>query len=866
MMEATTGFKQLDSIIQIIKPGDNIVWRLDSIDNYIPFTRGLAEWYTERDMEVIYFRFADHPPVLSGDAGVTVIQVGPEKSFESFITDVHSTISKFGGEKVYVFDCLSTLSDNCYSDRMIGNFFKLTCPYLRDRQSIAYFALYRYMHSYHATNSIVSTTQILVDVYRYEDSIYTKVAKLPKRFSHQQYGLYKFESPNFIPIHDSATIAEVIATTPWLGLASASYRMVGVWDKTFMQAESVLESYKKNQCSEEKMKSVLKEVQQLIISRDERILQLASSYLSLEDIISIWRRMIGTGLIGGKSVGMLVARAILEKNSEYWKNTLEEHDSFFIASDVFYTFLVENGCWWDRQRQKDPVSFLEGNEEVRKKILRGNFPEYIVTRFSDMLDYYGHSPIIVRSSSLLEDNFGNAFAGKYESVFCANQGTKEERLEYFLNAVRLIYASTMSKNALSYRHKRGVLDKDEQMALLVQRVSGSPYGDCYYPQLAGVGFSFNPYAWSKDIEPGAGMVRLVFGLGTRAVDRADDDYTRVIALNAPEKRPEADFNEVKQYAQRRVDVLDLASNSFSNFHFTELIPAINNMPINLFAVRDRELDKLLTQKGMKNQNTYVLTFDNLLKKTDFVRDMRDMLKLIREAYNSEIDIEFTANFLHENKYTINLVQCRPLQIQEASESVEKLPEIDPKNIILDTNGAVIGHSRKISIKRVIYVRPELYGKLAEKERYTVANIIGEITHSGIVEGDKVMIIGPGRWGTSTPSLGIPVSFQEIDTAGVLCEIDSMHEGLVPDLSLGTHFFNEMVEMNMLYLAYFVGKRDNILNVELLQPERNKLAEFTPRYAKWADTIWVRDHEDFLPKRLILNANSLDQRAVLYLEE
>jgi pyruvate, water dikinase len=865
MMKATTGYEDLDGIITTITPGDNIVWRLDNINNYIPFTEGLAEWYVNSGNEAIYFRFASHKPVLSNTKGITVIETHPETSFESFITHVHTTISERGSDRVYIFDCLSALSEYCYSDRMIGNFFKLTCPYLRERRSIAYFAMYRYLHSYHATDSISSTTQVLIDVYRYAGAIYTKIAKLPKRHSHRQFELYKFDGPRFNAIHDSSTIAEVISTTPWLGLASASYRMVGVWDKTFMKAEAVLEAYNKDQCSEEKMHSVFKEVLQLIISRDERILGLAETYLSLEDVIAIWRRMIGTGLIGGKSVGMLIARAILEKQDRYWKEILEEHDSFFIASDVFYTFLVENGCWWDRQRQKDPETFLDGNEAVRKRILRGNFPDYIVTRFSDMLDYYGYSPIIVRSSSLLEDNFGNAFAGKYESVFCTNQGTKEERLEYFLNAVRLIYASTMSKNALAYRHKRNVLDKDEQMALLVQRVSGSPYGDFYFPQLAGVGFSFNPYAWSKDIEPEAGMVRLVFGLGTRAVDRADDDYTRVIALNAPEKRPESDFKEVKQYTQRRVDVLDLVSNSFSNFYFTDLVPSLDGMPVDLFAVRDRELERTLRQQGMPNTGSRILTFDNLLKTTNFVKDFREMLNFIREAYNSEIDIEFTANFLPGGEYKINLVQCRPLQIQEASETVEELPELDREDIVLEARGAIIGHSRKIAIKRIIFVLPENYGKLSETERYTVAKIIGELTHSNISSEDNVMIIGPGRWGTSTPSLGIPVSFQEIDTAGVLCEVDSMHDGLVPDLSLGTHFFNEMVEMNMLYLACFLEQHGNGINRDILCPERNRLLDLAPRHQKWKETIWVQDDTDFAPRRLVLNANSLEQRAVLYLE-
>ena len=142
----------------------------------------------------------------------------------------------------------------------------------------------------------------------------------------------------------------------------------------------------------------------------------------------------------------------------------------------------------------------------------------------------GQSPIIVCSSSLLEDNFGNAFAGKYESVFCANQGTPEERYECFEQAVRTVYASTMNEDALEYRINRGLFDMDEQMAILVQRVSGDQYSEGFFPHLAGVGNSSNLYVWDKNIDMDAGMLRLVFGLGTRAVDRTASDYAKLYAL------------------------------------------------------------------------------------------------------------------------------------------------------------------------------------------------------------------------------------------------------------------------------------------------------------------------------------------------
>ena len=207
-------------------------------------------------------------------------------------------------------------------------------------------------------------------------------------------------------------------------------------------------------------------------------------------------------------------------------------------------------------------------------------------QFQAMLDYFGESPYIVRSSSLLEDTYGNAFAGKYDSVFCVNQGTREERLQALLDTVRQVYASAMSEKALRYRVARGLLDRDEQMALLVMRVSGRRYGDKFFPQIAGVGFSFNPYVWHKDIDPHAGVVRLVFGLGTRAVDRADDDYTRLVALNAPTRRPESNFDEVCEYSQHRVDYLDLAANRFASGHFLDLVKETPDLPLDMVASQD----------------------------------------------------------------------------------------------------------------------------------------------------------------------------------------------------------------------------------------------------------------------------------------
>jgi pyruvate, water dikinase len=536
---------------------------------------------------------------------------------------------------------------------------------------------------------------------------------------------------------------------------------------------------------------------------------------------------------------------------------------------------VQNDCWWVRQQQKDPNTFLKGTENVRRRILRGRFAEYIVARFNDMLDYFGPFPIIVRSSSLLEDNFGNAFAGKYESVFCTNQGTKAERLREFMQAVRIIYASTMSPDALVYRQVRGVLDKDEQMALLVQRVSGRPYGRYYFPQIAGVGFSMNPYRWHKDIDPEAGMLRLVFGLGTRAVNRSDDDYTRVVALNAPEKHPQASMDDVRRYTQHRVDLLDLEDRSLTTVDFATVAEPAADAPLDLFAARDRELERRARQMagaegtGAPAAATHrLLTFEGLFRQSEFVSDMRRMMRTLRDAYGTHVDIEFTANFQADGEaagsYLINLVQCRPLQVQLGGKVLAPLPEIPSEDLIIKAYGGVVGHSRMVEIDAIVYVVPEKYGVMAEQQRYALARLVGKVVHSPALEGKNIILIGPGRWGTSTPSLGVPVSFAEINRVAALCEIDTMHEGLSPDLSLGTHFFNELVEMNMLYLACFTGEKRNVFNDDYLTSAPNSLSRLAINGREFADAVRIiRSPVEGDKPLLYLNVNSVDQVAALY---
>ncbi len=622
----------------------------------------------------------------------------------------------------------------------------------------------------------------------------------------------------------------------------------------------------------------------MVISRDDAIMPLITRYLALDDLLAIRRRLVGTGLVGGKTVGMLIARNIILRDAPELASRLEAHDSFYVGSDVFYTFLVRNGLWPCRERQHSPDTFLDGVDEAQEIIRSGTFPDYVLRQFENLLDYFGPYPFIVRSSSLLEDNYGRAFAGKYESVFCANQGPREERLRAFLDAVRTVYASTMSREALNYRARHDLLERDEQMALLIMRVTGSLQGVWFYPHLAGVGFSYNPFAWHPDIDPAAGVVRLVFGLGTRAVDRVDDDYTRVVALNAPQRRPEADFDDICRHSQQRVDAIDLNAGRLTSVNFSTLLEqSATDAPIERLTTRDDEVS------DRTGREVRVLTFQPLLTgNSPFLHDLRLLLQTLQTAYARPIDIEFAVNFqttspstapgtphpqpppTPQSNYWIHLLQCRPLQVQGAhNPDIPSAASLAPDDMFLRARGAVVGHSRVRPIDWIIHVRPEIYATLGEQDRHAVARAVGQANRALATRhpGASIMAIGPGRWGTHMASLGVPVRFSEINHVSIICELAMMHGNLTPDISLGTHFFGEMVELNILYFGLFPGRVGNAFSPASFDQAADHFEKLTGSPAPAAIRQAVRIHcaADFASpgsSNLWLLANSPAQEVII----
>lgn len=854
---ASTGLAGLDEVLNGLRLGDNVVWQVDEIDDYRHFVLPFVHKAIAEARRVVYMRFADHDPLLEPSDHVKVYSLDARTGFESFTTQVYNIATAEGKEVYYIFDCLSFLQSAWATDLMTGNFFVVMCPYLFELDTIAYFAIMRHSHSFKTVARIRETTQLLLEVYYPVGNYCVHPLKAWNRYSPTMFFPHLEEGKEFTPIINSVDATQLFSDISRRE-AQSPRRYLDYWDRLFMKAEDL----SRRPCRPEERQDMIDELCRIMIGKENRMLALARKTFTLEDLLNIKSRVIGTGFVGGKTVGMLLARKILELDEFLpWENYLEHHDSFYVGSDIFYTYIVQNGLWKLRMEQKTKEGYFGAALPLREKMLNGTFPYEIKEQFQQLIEYFGQSPIIIRSSSLLEDAFGNAFAGKYDSIFLVNQGAPEKRYVDLVESVRKIFASTMNEDALTYRLQRGLDQQDEQMALLVQRVSGSYRKHYFFPDLAGVGISYNNFVWKEGMDPKAGMLRLVAGLGTRAVNRVENDYPRTVALDNPQYRPHASLEEARRFSQHDLDVLNIENNALETISFLEKANEGLNIKLDLFGTKDQETTQRLRELGHYDREAWILTFDNLLARSSLTGVMHRMLKKLEEIYDYPVETEFTVNFTQANAYKINLLQCRPVQTKGQAQRVKMPTDITYDRIFLSIEGNFMGGSVVQNIARIIFVDPLAYSELPISDKYSIARLIGKLNR--LVKNrdvTPVMLLGPGRWGTTTPSLGVPVRFSEINNVSFLGEIAHTAGNLMPELSFGTHFFQDLVETNIFYLALFPDNPEVIFHRSILDRFENSIESLEPDSSKYRDVIKVYETNE---KNLRIMADIVSQKLICF---
>ena len=855
----STGIVDLDRIIDGLRVGDNVVWRLEQIADYPDYVTHFVSAAREAERSIIYIRFARHEALVKTGHGIRVVSLDPRQGFAAFTEHCYQLVNDHGRGAFYVFDCLTELLEDWATDHMVASFFQVICPLLFELDTVAYFALLSHRHSHETLQRIRTTTQVMLDVRHAHGETQIQPIKAWQRQSPTMFLPHARHGDTFLPVVDSSEATHLQEVIEQQYQQHRQDRILDHWDRLFLEASRALE----DNTTQTERKAIQRRILEVMISREPRILSMTERFLDLRTLLAIRNRMIGTGSVGGKATGMLLARRILESDSQQgWRGFLEPHDSFHVGSDVYYAYLVSNGLWPTLMRQRTETHYFSEASNLRAGILKGRFPEAIRAELARLLDHFGQYPVVVRSSSLLEDGFGNAFAGKYESIFCVNQGDPETRLEELEQAMRAVYASSMSDEALHYRRQRQLDRMEEPMALLIQRVNGRYHGSCYLPDAAGVAVSRNIFAWSRNMDPAAGMIRMVMGLGTRAVDRIENDHARVFALDNPNLHPFHNAGESHQYSQHLVDLLNISENSLQSLSLLRLAGECESFPFSRLAELDTAANRRARELGQPAQ-VWRPTFKPLLSRGNFLPSMRALLKALEAAYQHPVELEFTLHLKDDDQCSVNLVQCRPLAtIGDAPD--QPIPaSIEQSRLLFSSVGNFMGTSLATRVHRLIRIDGPAYSKLSGHDKRRVAEMVGALNRRfEDAETCPTVLIGPGRWGTRNPQLGVPVGFADINRVTLLVEVADMGAGLIPDLSFGSHFFQDLVETRIGYLALFPGHNDSSLMLDNLANLPSWPADDLPD--GFTDLQQVMRCHDLRQHEVQLRSNVVDQKLLCYL--
>ncbi len=583
---------------------------------------------------------------------------------------------------------------------------------------------------------------------------------------------------------------------------------------------------------------------QRLFTNHLEFINIAKNYIDLEDFYKVLNHTIypsnSHGRLGGKSTGLFFACNIIksETDDEFQKN-IKTPQTWYVTSDAMQNFLHFNNLEEVvEQKYKDIENIRTEYGNIIQMFKNSHFSHDISKGLSQILDSVGNLPIIVRSSSLLEDSFGAAFSGKYKSLFLANQGSKIERLNALEDAIAEIYASIVGPDPIEYRKERGFLDFQEEMAILIQEVVGTKVGKYFFPAFAGVAFSNNEFRWSSRIKRDDGLVRLVPGLGTRAVDRFSNDYPVLASPGKPGIRVNVSTEEILKYSPKNLDLINLETNSFESVPIIQVIRECKeNFPLydHLFSVYEN--NQIIEKSGFNidfKNDDLIITFNGIINKTPFLKKIKTILNLLQSKMENPVDIEFAVK---DND--IYLLQCRP-QSFAIQDVPQPIPQDIPSKDIIFTAHKHISNGMIPEITHLVYVDPDKYSEISSIDNLrNVGRCVGKLNK--FLPKKKFILLGPGRWGSKGDiKLGVNVTYSDINKTAVLIEIAREKGNYVPDLSFGTHFFQDLVEAQIRYIPLYPDEKGNIFNLNFFNYSENILTKMLPEYSYLQECIKVID--------------------------
>ncbi len=530
---------------------------------------------------------------------------------------------------------------------------------------------------------------------------------------------------------------------------------------------------------------------------------------SFDEYLSFSR--IGEGSIGGKARGLAFINMVIKQYALFNKfpdAIITIPRTVVLSTDVFDEFMESNDLY------KIGLSELS-DEEILNNFIYAKLPGWV---HQDLYAFISviNNPIAIRSSSKLEDSHYQPFAGIYSTYMIpVVESDHALTIRMLTNAIKSVYASVYFKSSKEYMAATSNVIDEEKMGIILQEVCGTKHGNRFYPTLSGVARSINFYP-VKPEKPGDGIAKIAFGLGKYIVDGG---MSLRFSPKYPKKILQLSNNEsILRDTQKYFYSLDLTSESF--------VPSIDDA-VNLFKLRIKEAEKDNTLKhvtsvfdydsnmlrdGFADRGKQIVTFSNILnhKVYPLAEILETLLDIGQKEMNLPIEIEFAVNLdvPKGSPGIFNFLQIRPI-VDNDQVITQRISKVNPRDTIIYSESG-LGNGKFDNIRDFVYVKPDAFDSSKTKQ---IAEKVNSINQRLLDEGKNYVLVGPGRWGSADPWLGIPINWAQISAARII--VESGLENYRIDPSQGTHFFQNLTSFGVGYLTVNPYINDGYYDTEFL---------------------------------------------------
>lgn len=520
----------------------------------------------------------------------------------------------------------------------------------------------------------------------------------------------------------------------------------------------------------------------------------------------VWFARMGEGSLGGKARGLAFLNSLIYKHSlasKYDNLRISIPRTIVVSADYFDEFIVENGLQY-------VIDSEIPDEEILSEFVSSRLPSRLVEDLKIFVSTV-RSPLAIRSSSKLEDSNYQPFAGVYSTYMIPLVENKDQMRRMLEKAIKSVYASVFFNGSRNYIQTTANLLSEEKMAVVVQSICGSYHGGYYYPMLSGVARSVNFYPIGNE-KPEDGIVNVAYGLGKSVVDgghtlRFDPKFPKKILQLSEPKIALRD-------TQKMMYALDLRPGSFKTSKDDSInlahIPVVDTIEgyeypgyvFSTFSLQDSRIVPGVTANGPR-----IVSFDTILKygKVQLAKVLSDVLDICKKELMCDVEMEFAMDVVPNTDgrdFVLKLLQVRPISeyFDEQDSSIENVSDEITTRLLMSNKA--LGSGRSSKMHHIVYVAPSSFDSAKTKE---IAASIADINLRMKEADETYTLIGPGRWGSSDPWLGIPVAWNDISQARMI--VECAIPGFQIEPSQGTHFFQNITSLGVGYLTIDTVHKD-----------------------------------------------------------